>query len=124
MPSKNIWLTDSVYPTSHRIPAQTGTSPIAGPLASQHLTTWDVKTIATTFISNPTMKRIGQDRIIFVSSVNGIAKVLATGEAFEQLSFLESRANRGQPLSSLLHARIPLLEGRPKFLVQCFGSHL
>ena len=37
---------------------------------------------------------------------------------------VESRANRGQPLSSLLHARIPLLEGRPKFLVQCFGSHL
>jgi hypothetical protein len=88
VPSKNIWLTDSVYPTSHHNPAQTGTSPIAGPLASQHLTTWDVKTIATTFISNPTMKRIGQDRIIFVSSVNGIAKVLATGEAFEQLSFL------------------------------------
>lgn len=34
------------------------------------------------------MKHIGQDRIIFMSSVNGITKVLATGEAFEQLSFL------------------------------------
>lgn len=88
VPSKNIWLTDSLYPTSHHNPAQTDTSPIAGPLASQQLSSADVKTIAATFISNPTMKHIGQDRIIFMSSVNGITKVLATGEAFEQLSFL------------------------------------
>ena len=44
--------------------------------------------------------------------------------ALRQQLAMESRANRGQPLSSLLHARIPLLEGRPKFLVQCFSSHL
>jgi hypothetical protein len=88
VPSKNAWLTDSVYPTSHHNPAQTDTSTIAGPLLSQTLNTGDVKTIPVTFVSNPTVKHIGTDRIVFVSSVNGIAKVLATGEAFDLISFL------------------------------------
>jgi hypothetical protein len=87
-PVKNNWLTDSIYPTSHHNPAQTDTTRIAGPVASQNLSIDDVKTVGVTFVSNPTMKHIGNDRIIFVSSVNGIAKVLATGDAFEQVSFL------------------------------------
>ncbi len=88
LPQKNSWLTDSVYPTSHHNPAQTDVSPVAGPTESQTLTTADVKTVRSVFVSNPTLKRIGDDRIIFISGVNGISKVLATGDKFEQLSYL------------------------------------
>ena len=88
LPEKNPWLTDSVYPTSHHNPAQTDVSPIAGPTKSQTLTNADVKTVNSVFVSNPTTKRIGNNRIIFISGVNGISKVLATGEKFEQLSYL------------------------------------
>lgn len=88
LPPKNPWLTDSLYPTSHHNPAQTDISPVAGPVAGQTLTASDVKTVSAVFVSNPTLKRIGDDRIVFVSGINGISKVLATGESFEPLSFL------------------------------------
>jgi len=69
--TKNTWLTDSVFPTSHHNPAQTDVSPIAGLPKGQALTADDVKTANAVFVSNPTMKRIGDDRIVFVSGVNG-----------------------------------------------------
>ncbi len=88
VPARNPWLIDSVYPTSHHDPAQTDVSHIAGPVVSQNLTVDDVKTVDTVFVSNPTVKWIGNDRIIFASGVNGITKILATGESFQPLSFL------------------------------------
>ena len=87
-PARNPWLIDSVYPTSHHDPAQTDVSHIAGPVVGQSLTADDVKMVDTVFVSNPTVKRIGNDRIIFASGVNGITKILATGESFQPLSFL------------------------------------
>ena len=53
-----------------------------------------------------------------------VAFLVNASEKYPTSPNKESRANRGQPLSSLLHARIPFLEGRPKLFVQCFGSYL
>ncbi|WP_205959734.1 hypothetical protein [Flammeovirga aprica] len=88
LPQTNPWLTESVYPTSHHNPAQTDVSPIAGPAFSMQLSKDQVKTIPAVFNSNPTTKHIGKDRIIMISGVNGVRKVLATGDQFEQVSFL------------------------------------
>ena len=100
LPAKNPWLTDSVYPTSHHNPAQTDVSPLAGPTNSKTLTRADVKTVNAVFISNPTLKYIGDERVIIVSGVNGLSKVRATGEDYTEISFLpypgfESVAKKG-----------------------------
>ena len=88
LPPKNPWLTNSVFPTSHHNPGQTDVSPVAGPVRSQNLTVNDVKTVSTVFNTHPTLRRNGDERVLFLSQPNGITKVLATGEKFEQVSYL------------------------------------
>jgi hypothetical protein len=88
MPAKNPWLTDSVYPTSHFNPAATDSVLFAGPTKGKKLTRdKDVKVVPNLMVSNPTVKKIGSETVIFASGTLGIRKILATGKAFEDLSF-------------------------------------
>ena len=98
-PAKNSWLTDSVYPTSHHNPGQTDASPLDGPTIGKDLTVDDIKTVKGLFNSQPVTKHIGKDRILITAGVLGIRKIYATGEAFEEISFmpypgLEDLANK------------------------------
>jgi len=88
LPAKNSWLTDSVYPTSHHNPGQTDASPINGPTTGKDLTVDDIKTVKGLFNSQPVTKHIGKDRILITAGVLGIRKIYATGDAFEEISFM------------------------------------
>jgi hypothetical protein len=89
MPPRNPWLTDSVYPTSHFNPGATDSVLFAGPAKGKKLTLGqDVKVVRNLMVSNPTVKKIGSDTVLFASGTLGIRKILATGKAFESLSFL------------------------------------
>ena len=93
MPPSNPWLAKSSYPTSHINSAQTITVDVAGPSAGRILTDSDIKTVPTVFTSDPTVKIVGQHRIVFASGVNGIRKIVATGESFKEHSFLPYPGN-------------------------------
>jgi hypothetical protein len=88
MPAKNPWLADSAYPISHATPAATEAVAHAGPTKGRKLSVSDVKTVPNVFTSNPTVKNVGGERIVFASGVDGIRKILATGENFELISFI------------------------------------
>ena len=88
MPAPNPWLTDSVYPTSHFNPAATDSVPFAGLVQGKQLMRdKDVKVVWNLMASNPTVKKIGSDTVVFASGTLGIRKILATGKAFERLMF-------------------------------------
>jgi hypothetical protein len=88
MPAKNPWLADSAYPISHATPAATEAVAHAGPTTGRRLSVSDVKTVPGVFTSNPTIKNVGGQRIVIASGVDGIRKILATGEKFELVSFI------------------------------------
>lgn len=56
-----------------------------------------MKTVPNVFTSNPTIKNVGGDCIIIASGVDGIRKILATGEAFELISFLPYPGHKDYP---------------------------
>jgi hypothetical protein len=88
MPARNPWLMESAYPMTHINPAQTISVLFAGPTKGRNLSSSDVKTIPTVFTSDPTVKIVGGERIVFASGINGIKKIIATGESFKEHSFL------------------------------------
>jgi hypothetical protein len=89
MPARNPWLTDSVYPTSHFNPAATDSVLIGGPIKGKKLTRdRDVKVVSNVMASNPALKKIGADTVAFASGTLGIRKLLLTGKALEDLSFI------------------------------------
>lgn len=89
MPAANPWLADSVYPISHVNPAATDSVTFGGLVAGKQLNRdQDVKVVRNLLVSNPTLKRIGDDTVAFASGTLGIQKILVTGKAFEPLSFL------------------------------------
>ncbi len=88
LPARNPWLTDSVYPISHVNPAATNAVPFAGLFQGKQLERdQDVKLVRNLMTSNPTVKRIGTDTVVFASGPFGIQKILATGKAFEPQAF-------------------------------------
>ena len=102
MPARNPWLADSVYPITHFNSAQTDSVPHAGPTKGRKLTAADIKTVPTVFTSDPTIKKEGGETILIGSGVNGIRKIIATGESFKEVSFLpypgyEATAAKGTP---------------------------
>ncbi len=88
MPAHNPWLIDSVYPTSHFNPAATDSVLIGGLVTGKQLERdKDVKVVRNLMVSSPTLKKIATDTVVFASGTLGIQKILATGKAFETLSF-------------------------------------
>ncbi len=96
MPERNPWLIDSVYPTSHFNSAQTDSVTMAGPIKGRKLTAADVKIVPTVFTSNPTIKHVGDETILFASGVNGIHKIIATGESLREVSFMPYPGSEAQ----------------------------
>ena len=88
MPTKNPWLADSAFPISHSNSAATEAVAHAGPTKGRKLSVADVKTVPNVFTSNPTVKNVSGERIIIASGVDGIRKILATGETFELVAFM------------------------------------
>ncbi|MFL8990425.1 hypothetical protein Q8X48_23565 [Pseudomonas sp. QLc11A] len=88
MPGLNPFLAKSAFPISHSNPGATEAVPHAGPTKGRQLTAADVKTIPNVFTSHPTVKNVGGERIIIASGVDGIRKILATGDAFELIDFI------------------------------------
>jgi len=88
LPPKNPYLATSAFPISHSNPAATETVPHAGPTEGRKLSAADVKTVPMVFTSHPTIKNINGERIIIASGVDGLRKILATGESFELISFI------------------------------------
>jgi hypothetical protein len=110
MPLKNPWLTDSIYPTSHFNPGATDSVEIAGPAKGKKLTLGrDLRLVPNLMVSNPTVKNIGADTVLFASGPMGIRKIYATGTELRSLFFLpypgyETRAGKAndQAVASLL----------------------
>jgi hypothetical protein len=99
MPSRNPWLTDSVYPVSHMNPAATDAVPFAGPTGGGKLRRDQVTAVPVLFVSNPTIKKVGADVVVLAPGTLGIQKIIATGDTFELVTFLpypglEARAQR------------------------------
>ena len=88
MPARNPWLVDSAMPINHANAAQTDSVLHAGPTKGRKLTAADVLIVPTVFTSSPLIKKEGGETILIGSGVNGIRKIIATGESFKEVSFL------------------------------------
>ncbi len=88
LPPPNPFLATSAFPISHSNPAATETVPHAGPTKGRQLSAADVKTVPNVFTSHPTIKNVNGERIIIASGVDGVRKILATGDTFELISFV------------------------------------
>ncbi len=88
MPPPNPFLATSAFPISHSNPCATEAVPHSGPTKGRKLTEADIKTVPNVFTSHPTIKNVGDERIIIASGVDGIRKILATDDAFELISFI------------------------------------
>jgi hypothetical protein len=88
MPARNPWLVSSAFPISHSNPGATEAVAHAGPTKGRRLSGADVKAVPNVFTSHPTIKNVSGERIIIASGVDGIRKILATGESFELVSFI------------------------------------
>ena len=97
MPTKNPWLATSAFPISHSNPGATEAVAHAGPTKGRKLLPADVKTVPNVFTSHPTIKNVGGERIIVASGVDGIRKILATGENFEFISFVPYPGHEAYP---------------------------
>jgi hypothetical protein len=88
MPPRNPWLTDSVYPVSHMNSAATDSVPFPGPTGGKKLTREQVTAVPVLFVSNPTIKKVDADIVVLAPGTLGIQKIIATGGAFELITFL------------------------------------
>jgi hypothetical protein len=88
MPTKNPWLATSAFPISHGNRGGTEAVAHAGPTKGRKLLPADVKTVPNVFRSHPIIKNVRGERIIIASGVDGIRKIIATGENFEFFSFV------------------------------------
>ena len=97
LPPPNPFLATSAFPISHSNPGATEAVPHAGPTKGRQLSVADVKTVPNVFTSHPTVKNVGGERIIIASGVDGIRKILATGEALDLISFIPYPGHEDYP---------------------------
>ena len=88
VPARNPWLADSIYPISHHDPAGTDVTAVAGPVRGRKLTPLDIRIAPAPWISQPTVKRIGNETVVIASGGHGVMKIRATGESFDVISNL------------------------------------
>jgi hypothetical protein len=110
MPARNPWLTDSVYPVSRVNSAATDAVPFAGPTGGRKLERDQVTAVPVLFVSNPTIKRAGDEIVVLAPGTLGIQKIIATDGAFELVTSLpypglEARAQRvnNRAIATALH---------------------
>ncbi len=87
-PTRNSWAADGPYPMSHHNPAQTDVSVVEGPTKGRKLQTSDAKTVPVIWCSAPIVKKVGDHTTVIAGTPHGLAKIDATGEAFDLVSFM------------------------------------
>ncbi len=110
MPAANPFLARSAFPISHSNPGATEAVAHAGPRQGRQLSLDDIKAIPNVFTSHPTIKNVNGERIVIASGVDGIRKILATGEAFEFISFVPYPGHEDYPTKATPEAIRAALE--------------
>ncbi len=87
-PARHAWLADGPYPMSHHNPAQTDVSVVEGPTRGKVLGPEDAKSVPVLWCSAPIVKKVGEHTTVIAGTPHGLAKIDATGEAFELVSFM------------------------------------
>lgn len=88
VPAPNPWAAAGPYPMSHHNPAQTDVSSVEGPTKGKKLTRADAKTVPVVWCSAPIVKKVGDHTTVIAGTPHGLAKIDATGEAFDLVSFM------------------------------------
>jgi hypothetical protein len=87
-PARNPFAAAGPYPMSHHNPAQTDVSVVEGPTKGKKLDVTDAKTVPVVWCSAPIVKRVGDHTTVIAGTPHGLAKIDATGEAFDLVSFM------------------------------------
>jgi hypothetical protein len=88
LPAANPWAAEGPYPMSHHNPGQTDASVVEGPTVGKQLTEADAKHVPITWCSGPIVKKVGAHTTVIAGTPHGLAKIDATGEAFELVHFM------------------------------------
>jgi hypothetical protein len=88
LPSPNPWAAAGPYPMSHHNPAQSDVTVVDGPTKGRKLTVADAKTVPVVWCSGPIVKKVGDHTTVVAGTPHGLAKIDATGEAFDLVSFM------------------------------------
>jgi hypothetical protein len=88
LPPRNPWATTGPYPMSHHNPAQTDVTIVDGPTRGKQLTSADARTVPVVWCSAPIVKEAGEHTTVIAGTPHGLAKIDATGEAFDLVSFM------------------------------------
>lgn len=84
----NPWVAAGPYPMSHHNPGQTDVTVARGPTKGKQLTREDVRTVPVVWCSAPIVKQVGDHTTVIAGTPHGLAKINATGEAFDLVSFM------------------------------------
>ncbi len=87
-PAPNPWAAAGPYPMSHHNPGQTDETVVDGPTRGKQLTRADAKTVPVIWCSAPIVKKVGEHTTVIAGTAHGLAKIDATGEAFDLVSFM------------------------------------
>jgi hypothetical protein len=88
LPTRNPFAAAGPYPMSHHNPAQTDVSVVEGPTRGKKLELEDAKTAPVVWCSAPIVKKVGEHTTVIAGTPHGLAKIDATGEAFDLVSFM------------------------------------
>ncbi|MAG29445.1 MAG: hypothetical protein CL908_00970 [Deltaproteobacteria bacterium] len=87
-PAPNPWAAAGPYPMSHHNPGQTDLTIVEGPTKGRQLTREDAKTVPVVWCSAPIVKKVGGHTTAIAGTPHGLAKIDATGEAFDLVGFM------------------------------------
>jgi len=88
LPAKNRFAAEGPYPMSHHNPGQTDVSVADGPTKGKQLTREDAKTAPVIWCSAPIVKNVHGHTTVIAGTAHGLAKIDATGEAFDFVSLM------------------------------------
>ncbi|MBW2269303.1 MAG: hypothetical protein JRH16_12075 [Deltaproteobacteria bacterium] len=88
LPSPHPWAADGPYPMSHHNSGQTDVTVVNGPTQGRKLTREDAKSVPVVWCSAPIVKKVGDHTTVIAGTPHGLAKIDATGEAFDLVSFM------------------------------------
>ncbi len=88
LPAANPWAAAGPYPMSHHNPAQTDVTIVDGPTKGKKLERADAKLVPVVWCSAPIVKKVGAHTTVIAGTAHGAAKIDATGDAFDLVSFM------------------------------------
>ncbi len=88
LPPRNPFAAAGPYPMSHHDPGQTDVTVVEGPTRGRKLTVDDARTVPVVWCSAPIVKKVGGHTTVIAGTPHGLAKIDATGERFDWVSFM------------------------------------